>query len=715
MITLPLYSKTVSPVLPPKKIFLYQKADFQAINDALLETDWDSYLSPIDPNSSWSRFSSHFIDIVNRYTPTKTVTSSPLPAWFPRPLLHKIRLRRTYYQKAFFTNSPTDWKLYRSTRNSVLRELRKAKSSFVSSLSQSTRSFWSYVRSLRKSKSTIPNLSTPVSSASTDKDKANLLNQAFTSFFSPTSPSSLDISQLSTDPTQIPDSHLCSPAKICQLIANLPNNTSPGPDNISSLLLKSTASAISQPLSAIFNLSIKTGSLPLAWKHSIISPIPKTTPPSSAPTDYRPISLLSIVSKLLEKHISHIITDHLYTNQLIPPNQFGFLPQRSTTDAIISVSQSILSTLDSSTSICGVFLDIKKAFDSVSHPLLLQKLHSIHLPPHITLWLHSYLSDRTQSVKVGTTHSSPLPVTTGVPQGSILGPLLFIIFFNDISSLLLSSSSRLFLYADDILLLHPVTSPSDCSLISSQLSIISQWLSSRSLQVNTQKSKYLYFSFQNQAIFNTYPPISISGSPIERVRTFKYLGITLSHNLSWSTHINSLICKSKKLLGLIYRQFYSRSSPKAILSLYITIVRPILEYCSCCWDPPSSSMIAKLEKVQHFALKIASKSWSSTYQSLLSNFNLPTLSHRRSINKITQLFKINHGFSHFLYPPPLHLSQVTRITRSLSPFNFAQPFCRTSTYLHSFYPSAIKIWNSLPEIIKSTNSLSHFKFYLTHL
>ena len=120
-------------------------------------------------------------------------------------------------------------------------------------------------------------------------------------------------------------------------------------------------------------------------------------------------------------------------------------------------------------------------------------------------------------------------------------------------------------------------------------------------------------------------------------------------------------------------------------------------------------------RFQHFALKIASKSWSSTYQSLLSNFNLPTLSHRRSINKITQLFKINHGFSHSLYPPPLHLSQVTRITRSFSPFNFAQPFCRTSTYLHSFYPSAIKIWNSLPEIIKSTNSLSHFKFYLTHL
>uniref|UniRef100_A0A1X7T5A2 Reverse transcriptase domain-containing protein n=2 Tax=Amphimedon queenslandica TaxID=400682 RepID=A0A1X7T5A2_AMPQE len=157
---------------------------------------------------------------------------------------------------------------------------------------------------------------------------------------------------------------LCSQTDIIKIISDLPVQTSPGPDHITSLLLKSTAHSISFPLQHIFNLSISTGIFPSQWKLSLVTPIPKTNPPSSSPTDYRPISLLSLVSKVLERHIFSILLDHLFSNNLISDSQFGFLPQRSTTSALINVSHHILSHLDCSTAVCGVFLDVKKAFDS---------------------------------------------------------------------------------------------------------------------------------------------------------------------------------------------------------------------------------------------------------------------------------------------------------------------------------------------------------------
>ena len=291
--------------------------------------------------------------------------------------------------------------------------------------------------------------------------------------------------------------------RICIKTNCLPNDTSPGPDAISSLLLKATASAISYPLSLLFNLSITSGFFPSTWKASIVVPIPKTSPPSDSPSDYRPISLPSLVSKLLEKHIANILFAHLLSRNLIPPNQFGFVPSRSTSDALTSACHLIFSSLDSLSSSCGIFLDLR-AFDSVSHSGLLEKLYSLDLLPNICSWLYSYLSGRSQRVRIGTSLSNSLPVSSGVPQGSILGPLLFIIFFNDIASLSLSPSSKLFIYADDVLLLHSIICPSDITSLNLDLQIISSWLSQKSLSINVKKSKYMFFFLPSTVNFQSF-------------------------------------------------------------------------------------------------------------------------------------------------------------------------------------------------------------------
>ena len=216
----------------------------------------------------------------------------------------------------------------------------------------------------------------------------------------------------------------------------------------------------------------------------------------------------------------------------------------------------------------------------------------------------------------------------------------------------------------------------------------------------------MFFSFRPQLIFNYFHSVLISGSCLERVYSFKYLGVLLTPNLSWLPHIKFLRSKAKRILGLIYRQFYQSCPPSTLLVLYKSLVRPVLEYCSILWDPSSKNTINSIESVQYLALKIVSKSWNSDYESLLSQFNLQTLQYRRKKAKVIEIFKLKYRLSHHLYSPLTPSPQPIRFSRHYSPFNFTPIACRTVSYYNSFYPSAIKLWNSLPESIKSSSSLS---------
>ena len=270
-------------------------------------------------------------------------------------------------------------------------------------------------------------------------------------------------------------------------------------------MLKAAAPAIAFPLTHIFNLSISTGLVPLDWKSSLVVPIPKISPASSSPSDYRPISLLSLISKMLEKHIHTILSDFCISHNLISPRQFGFFPQRSTVSALLFSTHSILSLLESCQSVCGIFLDLRKAFDSVPHQPLIDLLASHDLPPHLLNWLHSYLLNRSQRVVVSGSTSSPLPASSGVPQGSILGPLLFILYINGLTNLPLSPLTQSVFYADDIFLFRPISSPADLTLLQADLDSISSWLSTHFF-TSTPPSRSTCFSPAS-------PPLSSTNSP----------------------------------------------------------------------------------------------------------------------------------------------------------------------------------------------------------
>ncbi len=346
----------------------------------------------------------------------------------------------------------------------------------------------------------------------------------------------------------------------------------------SSPLVQSTS-----PVQRLYT-ALVSGCLPLEWKRSHIVPIPKSDELSNA-SNYQPISLLCIVSKLLEKHVYAIVLRHAKSHNLISSSQWGFLSRRSTGTALLKVTTDWMQTLDNRESIMTVFFDLQKAFDSVPHQLLIEKLQSVQLNPYICQWVHNYLLQRQQRVVLNGVSSSWLPVISGVPQGSVLGPLLFILYINDICNQPWSSRTILNLYADDMTLYKPITRAQDFLDFQDDIDLVVDFVTSVLLELNSTKTKCMYMSRKrNNAVLHVP---AVNNIPLERVDQFRYSGVVVSSDMSWSPQIKSVACRGKRMLGSIYRKYYKFSHPATMLKLYIAFVRPIWNMFHLCGPPTS--------------------------------------------------------------------------------------------------------------------------------
>ncbi len=297
-----------------------------------------------------------------------------------------------------------------------------------------------------------------------------LINNCFSSCFNQSLPPLAEsIYQLHTTLQECPDHLLCTEEEVLRLLLSLDVTKSSGPDGISAKMLKATATSIAPSLCKLFNLSITTGQFPAAWIISNVVPIPKDGD-KSVPNNYRPISLLSIVSKLLERHIHGKVMEHLSESQPLSDHQWGGCSGKSTTHALLSATSEWFELLDAGEKVGAIFFDLSKAFDSVPHKALLKDSGLNRL---LLNWIANYLTNRKQQVVVDGVKSNDLPVLdlSGVPQGSVLGPLLFLIYINDIDNIPLSLGTKLVIYADDVLLYRPIRSPHDYVLLQMQLVI----------------------------------------------------------------------------------------------------------------------------------------------------------------------------------------------------------------------------------------------------
>ena len=307
------------------------------------------------------------------------------------------------------------------------------------------------------------------------------------------------------------------------LLSSLDCNKANGHDNISARMLKATALSITSAVTKLFNISISLGEIPNEWKMARVSPIPKGTT-SPDPAKYRPISLLSILSKLLETPMRNVLLYHLQEHCPLSDNQWGFTKGKSTTGALLAATDQWHQWLDDGLEICTVFFDYSKAFDTVPHRLLLQSINVHH---HL---LRSYLCGRTQYVCVGGSASRLQPVISGVPQGSVLGPLLFNFYINDISLLQLSAGT-MSLYADDVMLYRIIRSQADFISLQADVDTLCIWTDKNRLKFNATKCKYMVISRKRQPIVPS-SPIAIKDTPLVKVFSYKYLGVWITSTLN---------------------------------------------------------------------------------------------------------------------------------------------------------------------------------------
>jgi hypothetical protein len=361
--------------------------------------------------------------------------------------------------------------------------------------------------------------------------------------------------------------------------------------------------------------------------------------------------------------------------------------------------------LEAGRDIGSVFFDLKKAFDTVPHKELLDKLQQLNVSSFILRWVRSYLTARRQKVVIGGEDSETIPVISGVPQGSVLGPLLFLIYIDDVARLPLSEGTSLVLYADDMLLYRAINSPEDFTILQEDINTVNNWVTRNYLKLNVAKCKFMHISRRRQC--HPVPNLLLDGVHLERVTSFKYLGILLNEDLKWSSHVESVCNKARKILGLIYRRFCD-ADPSALLQLYLSLVRPHLEYGCHIWDPHLQKDRVLLENIQKFGLKVCARQWDLGYDELLTNFRVPTLQDRRLYHKLCNMYKIVNNL--IFFPPSVFVPHHSSHRAN----TFVQPHAHTNAFLNSYVPNTISTWNSLPTEIIGQRSLCTFKSHLTN-
>ena len=288
----------------------------------------------------------------------------------------------------------------------------------------------------------------------------------------------------------------------------------------------------------------------------------------------------------------------------------------------------------------------------------------------------------------------------------MLGPLLFIMYINDLTLLPLAAGSKLSLFADDVILYWPVSVLLEYSKIQCDISVIEYWSNSNFLSLNPQKCKYTIVSRRHSPLLPSNA-LQLYGQSLSKVSLYKYLGVLLSSDMKWSSHIEVTCSKAKCILGLLYRRFYGLADCRTIIQLYSSIVRPHLEYASSSWDPHTSKDITLLESVQKFACKIATKHWTREYQQLLETCAIPSLAERRTQLKLCQLYNILYG--HCYFPQDVFVCSSNQYSTRSHHMVLSQPFAYTNSFLYSFVPNSISLWNCLSEEQVSAPSLQAFK------
>ena len=710
----------------PRKIYLYNRADMDGLRDHLARFK-DSFLSSdhshLSVNDMWVSFKSEVLAAIERFIPSKmTKTKYSLP-WIDNSIKRLIRKRDKLYFRARKSSSPDIKSHYKRFRAHVQKTIRDAYWKHISNIfsfetdnpdpdcprkNEKVKKFWSFVKSLKKDAFGITSLRENGILKTDTFDKANICNKQFESVF--TRESDSEIPCKGTSPFTPMGEIAVDPKGVLKLLNGLNIHKAPGPDGLSARVLKECSSEIAPILTLIYNESLAQGTVPDDWRQANVAPVFKKGEKYNA-ANYRPVSLTSICCKTLEHIIVSNINKHLAFESILVDCQHGFRSQRSCETQLVQFYHDLVSNLDAAQNSDQkqtdvIIMDFAKAFDKVPHRRLLYKLEYYGIRGSTHKWISSWLSERSQKVVLDGQASDPVPVLSGVPQGSVLGPVLFLIFINDLPENI-RSSVRLF--ADDCVLYRNIKSPIDCQILQDDLNSLAQWETDWQMKLNIAKCHSMRVTRhlpENQIQFE----YSLHQQRLEQVQSAKYLGITITDNLDWGQHVSEISCKATKTMGFLRRNL--ALAPRHTKEVaYKTLVRPQLEYAAPIWHPYHDTQIAQVEKVQRTAARWTCRRWRNTSSvgDMLDELEWPSLEARREQSSLTFFYKIHSGTvsldkDKYLTPAP-----NIRSTRATREFQYTRYLAYSDALKNSFFPRTIPVWNSLPSSVVSSKTPEEFK------
>lgn len=670
----------------PSTIRKFYAADYDSIKAKLNEIRWDEVLSSTNIDSALDSFYKIINDVIDEYVPIKQLkdSSGGHPVWFSPVLVKMIKRKHKAHKKWKTYGRLSDYERFSDLRREVKKLEKFCYDLFIArseiNINKCSKHFWSFIKSKKKLNS-IPDMMKLDDEMGYDGSTiCNMFNIFFQSVFEPETPTRA----IHNNPENNYSHCIINNVEITQslvkkYLTRLNANKGSGPDGIHPLFLKTCSKQLAAPVAHLFRLSMSTGVMPDVWKKSYVVPIFKSGDKHDV-RNYRGISKLSVLPKVFEK----IVYDCVYPtiSSILIPEQHGFVARRSTETNLGVFLDFVLESMGKGCQVDAVYTDYSKAFDKISHSILISKLEEVGIHGDLLRWLASYLRNRTQAVTTKGFTSSFTPISSGVPQGSHLGPLLFNIYINDVIKCF--TNSKVLFYADDTKIFFAIKDVEDCIMMQNDLNRLCEYCTLNEIYLNVDKCCTITFTRKKNPLQFNY---SLQGKILKRVKEIRDLGVQLDSGLYFESHINKITAKAYKLLGFIFRQGTDFRNVSTLTLLYNAYVRSQLEYASTVWNPHYQKYQTLLEGIQNrFIRRLKFK---------FKNYNvnsIESLASRRKFRDQIFLFKIVNN----LIDSPYLLNKVTFMCPRPSARlknTFCIPLCRTNYAQNSFVVRATNAYN----------------------
>ncbi len=683
------------------KRYNFRKADFQAIAQALDHVDWPSIFETCsDVQQMWDSFLGVLRPLIKQFVPLRKLGKSD-QKWSQK--VHQLFLMQKVLHRSYKKNPSAEafqkWKTVAKEFRVAVRQEKANREAEVLH-NRNDNQFWQHVNSRLKCRAKLPDIQREDGTFSeTDFEKVCIINDYFGSVFQKDRTAKLQVQKEEIRPTSVVK---FPPEIVYSYLCQTPAKYSSGPDGLPSILFKELAFQLAQPLSSIFEVSFNTGTLPLDWLKSLVTPIHKKGS-RSIPSNYRPVSLTCVACRVMERIIKEVIVQHLSRNRLISKSQHGFLSRHSTVTQLLQTLNDLTQAVDEKEAVDVAYADVSKAFDRLPHSKILESFGAYRIEGNLLSWLKAFLSNRTQCVVYNGCQSNEVAATSGIPQGSVLGPVCFLAVINRLPKVIKHSTVKLF--ADDCKLYFRVRTNLDWQCFSDDLFSLFQWASDNGLTLALAKTAIMHIGYRNPQ-FRYF----VQGTHLDEVDSVRDLGIQFSSTLKFSDHVSLIVKKAITHVNMIYLAFYSKNLV-FLTQMFKTFVRPVLEYASPVWSPYLHKDIDALEKVQiYFTRRLPgiSGSYPQRLEFLKSkSIDLEILELRRIQSDLIEVFKIVNGLCALEFAEFFQWSPATMV-RGHS-LRILRPRSQLDSRHYFFCVRVIPYWNCLSEETVTAHSLAIFK------